>query len=182
APLASLGVELGASRLVDLYSRLGFFTAPAVRLPSASTTSASAGHDPVQLAIGNAGVAVSPLQMAVAAAGLSQDGMSPSPRLAVSFLSPNQGWVILPALGQPVQEFPTGAVGSLVDSLRTSNQPLWTTTGSTVSGDGKQVAWFIGGTLPSWNGTPLAVAVALEKGDPQTALSIGSSLLQAAIK
>jgi len=40
----------------------------------------------------------------------------------------------------------------------------------------KELTWYIGGTLPGWSRTPIAVAVLLEENNPQLAQEIGQSL------
>ena len=39
------------------------------------------------------------------------------------------------------------------------------------------VTWFLGGTLPEWGGSPLAVVVLLEENQPAEAQHIGRALL-----
>jgi hypothetical protein len=39
------------------------------------------------------------------------------------------------------------------------------------------ISWYLAGTLPDWQGTPLAVAVALEEDDPALARWLGRSVL-----
>jgi hypothetical protein len=48
---------------------------------------------------------VSPLQMALAAASLSNGGARPAPRLAAAIDTPQSGWVILPPQTEPVTAF-----------------------------------------------------------------------------
>jgi cell division protein FtsW (lipid II flippase) len=182
AQIAALGQTLGASRLLDLVQRLGFYSTPDVRLPAASKPAPAAVKDPDLFALGRESLAVSPLQMATAAAGLSQNGLRPAPRLALSVQTPEQGWVILPPLNQDLEEFPSAAVSTTLDTIRVAGKPIWSAVGTAPNGAGKQVAWFIGGTLPTWQGTPIAIALTLENGDASTAKRIGTNLLQSATR
>ena len=50
------------------------------------------------------------------------------------------------------------------------------------NGTGKSVTWYIGGTLPDWSGSPLAIAVLLEQDNPTLAAEIGRKTLQAAMQ
>ncbi len=43
-------------------------------------------------------------------------------------------------------------------------------------------SWFIGGTLPDWKASPLAVAVLVEGDYPLSAQRIGELLLQSAMR
>jgi cell division protein FtsW (lipid II flippase) len=180
AQVDALGEALGAGRLLDLYQRLGFYTSPDVHLPAASQAPPKTVKDLDLFALGRESLNVSPLQMAVAAAGLSQNGLRPAPRLALSVQIPGQGWVILPPLSQPSQELPAPSVSSALDTVRVTGKPTWSAIGTAPNGTGKQIAWFIGGTLPAWQGTPIAIALTLESGSADAARRIGASLLQAA--
>jgi len=46
---------------------------------------------------------------------------------------------------------------------------------------GQAVTWYLGGTLPGWQGVSLAVVVLLEEFDPVSAQQIGQAVLQSAI-
>ena len=45
----------------------------------------------------------------------------------------------------------------------------------------KDITWFIAGTLPNWQGTPLTIVVLLERSDPAQAEAIGLSILRTAV-
>jgi peptidoglycan glycosyltransferase len=182
AAQAALGKALGASRLTDLFRHLGFYDTPLARLPASAQPAPSAVKDLTEASIGQEGPTVSPLQMALAASSLTQDGLRPAPRIALSIQSPVQGWEVLPPLDQPARVYPSGSLGPTLDSIRPSGQPYWSAVGMADNGAGKKVAWFVGGTLPTWQGSPVALALALENGSAQDAQKIGSIVLQAAMK
>ncbi len=46
----------------------------------------------------------------------------------------------------------------------------------------RTISWSLGGTLPDWQGAPLAVVVLLEENDTTTTGIIGQTLLEAATK
>jgi cell division protein FtsW (lipid II flippase) len=152
---------------VDLYSALGFYTTPELRLTVAPASSIT---DELR---------VSPLQMALAAATLSNNGIRPAPRLAMAVNTPAQGWVILPALSDPVQALPAEGPRQTAQALMLSGQPFWGWSTSAPSVE-KSFTWYLGGTLPDWQGTPLAVVVLLEENNASLAQLIGTNLLQTA--
>ncbi|MGB8213488.1 MAG: FtsW/RodA/SpoVE family cell cycle protein [Anaerolineales bacterium] len=155
--------------LSQLYTALGFYTSPTLRLPTAA---AVAPDQPVR---------ISPLQVALVAAALSHAGLRPAPRLTMAVKTPAQGWVILPPLSQPIQALSSGAATSAAQALLVKGLPFWLW--SSLGGSGnKTVSWALAGTLPDWKGTPLAVAVLLENADQPGAASIGQQLLVAAIQ
>ena len=150
-----------------LYTSLGFTTTPNLRLAVAAASST-----------GNA-LRVSPIQMALAAAVLSDHGIRPAPRLAMAIRTPTQGWVILPALSDPVTVFPTDRLDPVLAGLIIKGQPFWQYTASTTNGNATYT-WSLAGTLPDWQGAPLATVVLLEADAPSTATAISQAILAAA--
>jgi hypothetical protein len=151
------------------FSELGFFTAPDLHLPVAT---ASSPGQPLR---------VSPLQMALAASALSNKGIRPAARLAIAVDTPAQGWVILPPLNQPVQVLSASSATAVTRALMVEGQPLWQWSGVAGTAN-KPDAWAMAGTLPGWQGTPLAVVVLLEDANNQWAAYIGQQMLVAAMQ
>jgi cell division protein FtsW (lipid II flippase) len=163
--------EAPEADVTGLYASLGFYTTPELRLPVSAAVS-SASTDELRL---------SPLQMALAAAALSHDGIRPAPRLAMAVHTPAQGWVILPASSDPLQALPAQGARQAAGTLMVSGQPFWEWI-SPASQSDHSYTWYLGGTLPDWQGTPLAVVVLLENDNSLLAQSIGEALLKLAIK
>jgi cell division protein FtsW (lipid II flippase) len=177
APGDAVGPLLRATRaaspsndLVGLYERLGFYAAPLVRMP---VSPAAADRN-----IGNA--RVSPLQMAMAAAALSNGGIRPAPRIALAVDTPQQGWVVLPALGTASAEFAAQAAEQTALQLANPNRAYWEWTSSAASNT-ETVSWYLGGTLPSWKGAPLTLVLLLESGDVAKTRQLGEAMLDAAV-
>ena len=182
APIAALGEEINASQvgepLLEIFERLGFYETPALRLPAAVPSAPESLPDPQQhSAIGQAGLLTSPLQMALAAATLSTDGIRPAPRL-VQAVQTSDGWNDLPALGTSVQTFAGGAASSTAFALRDEELSFWQSVARAQNAPGQAITWFIGGTLPDWTGTPLSLALLLEGDEPDYALEAGRQLLE----
>ena len=151
----------------NLWNNLGFLKAPEIRLPTTSSQ------------VNNGNLFISPLQLALATASLSNDGLRPAPRIAIGVENPNIGWVILPALDSPVKVYEPGKTKAISDQFQTPKQPFWEY--STVISDrdpANSITWFIGGTLYDWKGTPLTVTVLLEESNISLAKKIGELLLQ----
>ncbi len=151
------------------FSELGFYTSPALHLPVA--TASSLGQP----------LRVSPLQMALAASALSDKGIRPAARLAMAVDSPSQGWVVLPPINQPVQVLSANSAATVTRALMVKGQPLWQWSGLAGTAN-KPDAWALAGTLPGWQGTPLAVVVLLEDANNQWAAYIGQQMLLAAMQ
>jgi len=152
-----------------------------VYLP-ADSVARSAESDPAALALG-ADLRISPLQMGLAAAVLSGGGIRPAPYLATAIKEPDQGWVILPAQGKSQRILPEQAASGTAAGLAVSGQPIWQPS-AVAAGSSKaeqKVTWYLGGTQPGWNGTPLALAILLEDDNPTLAKEIGQKLLRTAM-
>ena len=159
-------VPATSSQYLKLYQALGFDVAPQLRMPVAETGSLDEN------------IRVSPLQMALATAALSNEGIRPPPRIAIAVDTPQQGWVVLPALGEPVAALPEQDVKEITTSFA-REEPYWSYTGI---GRDNPVTWHLAGTLPDWSGTPLALVVLLEEDNPTLAEAIGSELIELALQ
>lgn len=152
---------------IQAYQALGFYTAPRLRMPVALPS-----HAAEELRL-------SPLQMALAAAALSADGLRPPPRMALAVNTPQQGWVVLPPLDEYTKSLEANSARETAQRLASSGQPLWEFL-SVVKGE-KPLTWQLAGTLPNWKGTPLALAVLLEEDNPALARDIAVRLFQQAL-
>ena len=164
---AGLENPVSSTSLRDLSGLLGFYSAPGLGL---QVVEPSLPGNPLR---------ISPLQLALASASLSNGGKRPVPLLANAVRTITEGWVILPATGEPVEVFPEQAADSTAEHYILAGSPFWqytVVTGST----SQRYTWSIGGTLPDWQGAPIVVAVLLEKESPNWAGYINGELLQAA--
>lgn len=155
--------------LRTFYENLGFFQTPAINMPVSSENK----NTSIQY------LKVSPLQMSIAAATLSYKGIIPSPRIATAINTPEQGWVVLPALSQPIEVVQPAAANEAALSFIEEGKPYWSHIGQ-ASEDETNVTWLLAGTLPDWRGTPLVLIVTLEDLNAPLAKSIGENLLNAA--
>ncbi|NOY98891.1 MAG: FtsW/RodA/SpoVE family cell cycle protein [Chloroflexi bacterium] len=164
-----LGGELAAVFGKDAGSlaAFGLTSAPQLRLQVAAPTTPNAAG----------GLRVSPLQMALAAAALSNGGTVPAPRIALAVNTPQSGWVILPALGKPLEAVSSQTAERTAQSLITAGKPYWQILSSTDS----SVTWLLTGTPPDWGGASLTLVVLLEEENHVLAESIGQGMLEAAL-
>jgi len=152
-----------------LYQHLGFYSPPRIRLPVSDAYAGAGIRD----------VRVSPLQLTAAAAVLSNGGVRPSPRIALAVNTPRQGWVVLPALGEAQTVVSEEAADQAALHYAVVPGGIWQWR-VTASSREQVLTWYLAGTPPDWQGTPLVVVVLLESGDVPAATRIGSSLLEAA--
>ncbi len=195
-PIRQLASSISSEGLIAQLDKLGFFTAPTFPVETLSSVKPEAitdaftyitGMSP-DLQSGNY-LRVSPLQMALAAASLSNGGEKPVARLAMAVENPRGGWVMLPVNGQAQAALTPQSAAKVSDALADADLPIW----QTVSGQKDQNAagesailnqgytWYLGGTLPEWKGAQLAIAVLLEEDNPGKAQEIGRSIFQRAL-
>ncbi|HOD04208.1 MAG TPA: FtsW/RodA/SpoVE family cell cycle protein [Anaerolineaceae bacterium] len=163
-----------------LYERLGLLQAPDFDLVMAGPQPPEANASAAEIITAQDGMKVTPLQMALAAAALTNDGKRPGPRLAMSVLTPHQGWVALPVVAAE-QALPTSGASAAVTKLKISEMPAWETV-AVVKGTSQEVTWYLAGTTPTWQGVPLTVVVLLEENNAARAVEIGQSLLLAVME
>jgi cell division protein FtsW (lipid II flippase) len=156
----------GKAERDQLYRTLGFYNEPQLRM---LVSKASTSSDDLR---------VSPLQMALATAALSNNGVRPSPRIALAVNTPQQGWVVLPAQGESVEALPAPFAREATQALAGEN-PYWSYTSATSKAP---LTWYLAGTLPDWGGTPLALVVLLEENNQRLAEEIGGELINMALQ
>jgi len=162
-PLLALGDALG-NRLAALADKIGLQYTPG---------------NAEFLAIGQ-NARITPLAMAQAAASLGNDGRVPAPQLPLAVNIPGTGWVILPLQGEPRNAFSAEAASQAALALQAGERPYWESMGRFES-RANPVTWYLGGSLPDWQGVPLVVVVALEADNPVLAREIGRGLLEFAL-
>ncbi len=187
ASTAILAETLGSAAFLDFLDNLGLFTAPQIRLsaqtgspPESSTAAARLLLSQANTSTGTS-IMVSPLQMALAAAVLSNQGIRPAPLLVMGVDTPQSGWVMLPSLADPVEVISPQTARAATRELAESTLPIWQTTACIRYTAVEGVCWYLGGTRETWPGAPFALAVLLENLDPGLVTAIGRGLLETAV-
>jgi membrane peptidoglycan carboxypeptidase len=159
----------------------GLNTAPVLGLPVAvNKPPVSAQTNLVQALLGQNGIQTSPLQMALAIAALNNSGIRPAPRLVQAMKTPEQGWVELLKQGKGTAFLPAEAAARAADMLAQQGLPIWQAVAD-MRGGKSGVTWYLGGTLPGRQSSPLTLVVLLEEDDPILAVKIGQAVLQSTI-
>jgi cell division protein FtsW (lipid II flippase) len=180
ASQVALGEKIGAGAVWQLFGKLGF---PAEEALNSSGEGAPLELvDPERAFLGQADLVLSPLQLALAAAALSNGGTRPAAHLELAVNLPELGWAILPPSETPQQVFSGSAVRSAAARLQIERLPIWQASAVTPNGAEAFVTWYLSGTLPSWNGAPLALVVLLEQDNAPLAEAIGQDLFQRALQ
>ena len=124
---------------------------------------------------------ITPLQMGLGAAILSNDGIMPAPRLALSYRSPEGEWTVLPPLSSS-QTIITAEEAKAI-TMQYQNPEIAGVWEIVDTPPGEDLTWYLGGTLPATEqGVPLALALVLEENNPAMAAEIGQAVLNAALR
>lgn len=174
-PLVRLSESMDTEDLEALFESLGFYQVPQIELPSAPLSEPSVNRLDLA-AIGQENLTVTPLQMALAAAALSNNGILPGAHIASSVQTPHQGWVVLGG-PEPQDSLLVGATETAQEELRQEQSSYWQVVAKALSSD-DHLTWYLAGTLPEWQGPPLALAIVLEEDNPELAEHIGQTLLE----
>jgi len=123
---------------------------------------------------GEAGILVSPVQVAVAASTLSNNGRVVTPQIAMAYKKPEDDWSLIDIGAEPLV-IPDFEAGMAVDMLTHGNFPGWELSSFATYQEAK-IAWYIAGTPANWLGTPVTLVIALEDGSALDARRIGREL------
>ena len=127
------------------------------------------------------GLSLSPLQMALSSAVLTTGGTRPVPGLVMAINMPEAGWTLPAGASTFTQILPRSAAETVTRALVVKDIPIWQSLAMAPAGNNQRFTWYIAGTLPDWQGAPLALALLLEKDDPQAALKIGQEIIRYAL-
>ncbi len=184
APAANLGPRLGAAGLANAVERWALTTPPALGIPTAAADwSAETLTSTTALryeAIGQGELTVSPLQMALVAGTLANEGRIPAPRLVLRVRDAQGNWREQPNAGEPRAILPPETARELLAAWQRHEGNVAAHWGVAVAGrDQSPHAWFLG-VAPAQNPS-YAIAVLVEQAaDPHQAVEIGTALLQTA--
>jgi cell division protein FtsW (lipid II flippase) len=177
--LAQLGLAMGGESILDLFSTLGFYSVPNLPLDIHTQTAPSSMDRPEATATGQDGLQISPLQMAMAACTLSNQGELVEPQITFGVEQAESDLENLLAEPSPIEVFSRSAAASVAQGLAVGDMPIWELTTLASGDNGRSITWYLGGTLPGLTGTDggQCIVVMLEANRPALARSIGRELL-----
>ncbi len=145
---------------------MGFLQPPQIELPAAESLATNELEH----------FHVSPLQIALASAALSNHGVIPAPSIASAVNTPVEGWVVLPVLGTPTRAMQMEMADDASLSFIQKGDNFWSYLGKASEGD-TSVTWFLEGTPGNWQGTPFVVVVLIEEDNARLAERVGRELI-----
>lgn len=183
-PLRYLGISLGDAGLSSLFTKLGFYETPGVPLDTVPATPLDGIPTPGITAYGQADLVVTPLQLALAAASLSNHGVRPQPALILRTEAVEESWISLQPSTPGTSVFTPATADQTAQALAHPNLPIWQSTALTFSSESTQATWYIGGLLPDSDPdtSEYVVAVLIERDARGLAEMIGQRLLIAALQ
>lgn len=176
APLSLLGLEMGSDVLLELFRNLRFYDPSPIHLTAFQPAIPAVIATPGAAAAGQGALRISPLQLAIAASALSNDGVIPAATIVLDIEDPIQGWDVYPRLTEPLQVFSSDHANSTATLLAGEDRDHWQTIAQAYNGAEQPLTWYVGGTLPGAE-KALVVVVLLESDQPVKAEQIGRSLL-----
>ena len=175
-----LAEKVGLDRLLDLFQNLNFFSPPDLRIDVAPADSPDL-NPPDELYSGGGAFNVSPLQMALAASALTNQGILPAPKIVNAYQNPQGEWITLSKVSQNTQALDENAVLTISNLMKSPDSSHWQTTAVVESQESQDITWFVAGTSSDWQGQPTVVVVVLERKSPAYAENIGVTLLEESI-
>lgn len=163
------------SDVVSLYSDLGLTSQPQIQTEVAEAADFKAVNHMSELFLTDA-IRVSPLQMAIAAAEITNGGVEVKPTLVLAYKDPDEQWIVIPNESTTSVELNL-ATEEAVNLLQDGESPVWSITAEAVDNE-KTVSWYIAGTPSNWQGVPLVFVVVLEDATPTQTLKIGQTLVE----
>ncbi|MDI6694842.1 MAG: FtsW/RodA/SpoVE family cell cycle protein [Anaerolineales bacterium] len=173
---------------------LGVDPLPAMRLPlngaqdsqtssqgisKNASTPTPPGLQPTQPARGGSALPTSPLQAALAAATLTNQGVRPAAEIVSAVLTPLGGWTPLERLSQPQRVMDAQQALAQITPFALPTEQIWMAVETIAPGTPDAVTWVLAGTLPEWRGAPYALAVIFEGEYPDLAEQTARALLNA---
>jgi cell division protein FtsW (lipid II flippase) len=178
---AALGRTLGSEAVQAWYQAAGFFTLHQISLPVEAGLAAPAGSRAEETALG---ASLSPLNLATAAASISAQGSRPQPLLALDLRLPGEAWQSFNTYQPAESVFSPRAAQDTMRLLADPFHLAWHTVAVILPEEADQTAytWFVGGSIPGWQGSPLALALVIEGNQPDLALRAGLQVLNTAMQ
>lgn len=184
-----LGTQLGADAMNDVAARFGLNRRTTIFLGSSGELAADASKFPslsssalgevAQVSIGQGTLAVTPLQMALVAAAIANDGVMMAPRGAVAMPPAVLTTATTPAVARRVGRYMRKAVESGTGrGADLPGLPIAGKTGTAENPAGKDNSWFV--CFAPYDKPAIALAVVIEGGGfgSQAALPVAVELLR----
>lgn len=123
----------------------------------------------------------SPLQIAWIATAISNRGLQPGPKLVTGYAITQDNWQVLPVLEPPKRVLPPDAAEQIASQFDTALETFWELVYVIRSEPNSSVSWYVGGTIPGWDGRSLSLVVLLEGLHQDEVQQVGQAILKTVI-
>jgi len=168
-----------ARSLMNLYQDIGLFSEPNLPLDIPEADTPDISQDTAFFLGSN--FHISPIQMAIAASALSNNGLLPEPRLINAHQLGDGTWSTFPGFEENKRVLSPELTSQITDLFSTQDGAFWSVTSIVINEEEGPITWFVGGTPADWQGDPYVIVIVLEDDSPNIAASIGTSLLESVI-
>jgi peptidoglycan glycosyltransferase len=179
-PIARLGLALEAAGMASLFTDLGLYAEPPLRLDVYAPTTVAIDR-PGVAALGRSELRLSPLQLALAASSLTNFGVIPGPHIALAVEQADGVWLDLPALAEARAVLNSPLSTATAQELAGPNLTRWEHSALSTDEEGAVYSWYLAGTLPGAAAERFTIVILLEEDAPTLARTIGSRLLLSAL-
>jgi cell division protein FtsW (lipid II flippase) len=177
-PISFLGEVITKPKIINFFASAGLFTEPSIALETNPPVSISSITSFNSLLTGQANFLVSPLQVCLAAASLTNGGKLVAPMLEIAYKDSLGEWILFNR-PEPITLLTKNAADRAAELLASSSLPIWDNIAVT-NHQLATISWYLAGTLPQWAGVPIVEVVAIEEKTQESASTIGRELLSKA--
>jgi len=163
--------------LIEQLSKFGIYDMPEFSLELSQPDSMPDEEDFNTLKTHVPETQVSPLQIALIAANITNGGNPVNPVLVNAYQTEDGSWKSHTEPNQSTQVLSAQLAKSSRVFLGHQSQAIWYAIGHGYMDNHQLVTWYIGGTNDDTSPTPLAIAIAIEEDNPALAIKIAESLL-----
>jgi cell division protein FtsW (lipid II flippase) len=174
----TLAELLGAETLADSFQNFGLFTEPELHLNVAMVEKPLIDEQDAFFQ-GTEPFNITPLQMALAASIITNNGTQPGPRIVNAYYSPEGVWETIPKLSSNNEILSSDIADEVRSIIQMPGRSYWQASALVQSENDNAISWWIAGTTSGWAGQPLTIVVLLESSDVSNAERIGETLLNA---
>jgi hypothetical protein len=121
------------------------------------------------------------LQIAWIATVISNAGLQPAPKLVTGYALTQDNWQVFPVLAPPRRVMTATEVDQIVANFDYTQEIFWEVIQNIATTPASHVTWYVGGTIPGWEGRSLTLTVLLEDASQDDAQQIGQAILKTVI-
>lgn len=168
--------------LGNFFTASGIINQPEIILPTLRGQQVLSDTVDLSLFSGDHAYRITPLQMATLAAAISNEGNIPAVRIVNTYHIATDVWLAFPSSREQLPLFSKATSDAIATYYADDALPFWYAVGTAITEKNEVIEWFIGGTLPDRQGTPVVIALVLEAPETLDVVEAGLEMLRTAAK